>query len=109
MNRLEQYFENVDYNQDLRFEKRDFTSLPSCFKPTILGEPRWGMLAQYRCGLYHAYEFDTYWEIHKDKRNPETHPIEHLVEDAPHWLVLGGIAAGVIAGAFLDAFSREVE
>ena len=109
MNRLEQYFERIPFNKDIRFDKREIPSLPAGFKPTILGEPRWGMVGQYRCGLLHAYDFGSHWVIHKDKRNPETHPIEHLVEDASQWFLFGALAAGVIAGAVIDHITHDPE
>lgn len=93
---LQRYFENIPFHKDIRFSKREFPSLPMCFKPTIWGEPRLGMVGQYRCGLLHAYDFGDYWLIHKDRKNPETHPWEHLVEDAPHLLLAGAAIAGAV-------------
>lgn len=98
---VHEIFRNAPYNLNKRFSKADLPELPSCFRPTILGEPKWGMLAQYRCACMnlHAYDFGDYWEIHRDKQNPVTHPIEHLVEDAPR--VLGAIVGvgAIVAGA----------
>ncbi len=93
---LQLFFANVPYNKDFTFSKSKLPTLPPCFKPTLLGEFRFGMLGQYRCRNLHAYDFGNYWVIHKDRRNPETHPIEHLIEDAPHWLAIG---IGLFIGA----------
>ena len=98
---LDAFFKDYPFGKDVRFEKRDLPRLPSEFKPTIFGEPRVGMLGQYRRGLLHAYEFQNHWEIHKDEYNPETHPVEHLVHDAPHWLAAAGaiVVGGLLAAA----------
>jgi hypothetical protein len=104
---LEAIYKDIPYNEDKKFSKDDLPELPSCFKPTLWGQPKWGMVAQYRCKNLHAYDFGEYWLIHKDKRNPLTHPVEHLVEDAPH--VLGAmVGAGLFAtGAAIALFKRS--
>jgi hypothetical protein len=98
---LHEIFSDIPHSVKMKFSKKEIPELPSCFKPTILGEPKWGMIAQYRCACMnlHAYDFGDHWEIHKDKQNPLTHPIEHLVEDAPR--VLGAIVGigAIVAGA----------
>ena len=101
MTDLQRYFDRVPFNTDVKFTKQQLSHLPSCFKKTLLGEPRLGMIGQYRCGNLHAYEFGSHWLIHKDRRNPETHPVEHLIEDAPHWLAIGmTIVAGLGVAAW---------
>jgi hypothetical protein len=98
MDYLDREFQNVPFNRNMRISKRQLPSLPFGFKPSF-GEPKLGCVGQYRRGLLHAYDMQHYWLIHKDHFNPETHPIEHLVVDAPHWLALGALA---IASLFSD-------
>ena len=100
---IHQFFKNVPFNKDIKFTKEQLPKLPGCFEPSIWGQPRLGMKGQYRCSCMalHAYDFGDHWVIHKDKRNPHTHPVEHLVEDAPHVLGamigVGALAAGALA------------
>jgi len=93
-------FKDMPFNVDKKISKKLLPTLPSCFKkvPFYMGMPRWGMLAQYRCSCMnlHAYDFGKYWEIHKDKNNPFTKPVEHLVEDAPN--VLAAVTGAVVIG-----------
>ena len=84
---LQRYFERIPFNMDVKFTKHQLPYLPLCFKRMFLGKPKLGMFGQYRCGNLHAYEFESYWLIHKDRRNPETHPVEHFILDVPHRLV----------------------
>ena len=102
MTNLVESFRYAPYRVEKKFTKRELPYLPSGFKPTILGEPKIGMLGQHRWGLLHAYEFPDYWLIHKDEFNPETHPIEHLVKDAPFWGLIAGLAVAGITKAALD-------
>lgn len=103
---LHAIFKDIPYNEDKKFPKKDLPELPPCFKPTVWGQPKWGMIGQYRCENLHAYDFGDHWLIHKDKRNPLTHPVEHLVEDAPH--VLGAmVGAGLIAAGAAVALYKK--
>ena len=71
--------------------------LPDCAKETIWGFPK-GSRKQYRCGRLHIREYDNEYRIHTDAVDPMTHPIGHLIHDAPE--VLGGLA-GIIIGTRL--------
>ena len=106
---LQSFFDNVPYNVDRIFSKSALPHLPPCFKPTLLGEYRFGMLGQYRCKNLHAYDFGSYWKIHKDRRNPETHPMEHLVEDAPQLLAAGVVIAAGLGIAAWNHFAKDDE
>ena len=98
---IHRVFETMPCNVDKRISKELLPTLPSCFEqvPFYMGLPRLGMRGQYRCSCMnlHAYDFGDYWEIHKDKNNPFTKPLEHLVEDAPNVLVV--VAGAAIVGA----------
>ena len=112
---LWEIFRDTPFNKDLKFTKEQLPVLPDCFTQTIWGQPRLGMLGQYRCSNMnlHAYDFGKYWEIHKDKRDPMTHPVEHLVEDAPHVLGvmigIGALAAGAVAYKLLRSGQDDSE
>jgi hypothetical protein len=105
MEDLDTIFKDVPYHTDIKFEKSNMPVLPSCFKPTVLGSYRIGMEAQYRCGLLHAYEFPTYWLIHKDEVNPEEDAVGHLVKDAPRKFIfvlfVGALAFSRVLGKYL--------
>ena len=100
-------FKDMPFRVEKRYSKQDLPFLPSCFKPTLLGEPKIGILGQYRCGLLHAYEFPHYWLIHKDEYNPETHPVEHLAKDAPHWGLIAAIGAAVVIKKVADWLTSD--
>lgn len=112
---IHEFFEHVPFNKDFKFTKEQLPELPDCFKPSIWGQPRLGMRGQYRCACMalHAYDFGDHWVIHKDRRNPHTHPAEHLVEDAPHVLGamigVGALAAGALAYHLLKKRDEESE
>ncbi|MFW9979361.1 MAG: hypothetical protein ACFFEJ_14850 [Candidatus Thorarchaeota archaeon] len=112
---IHEFFKDVPYNKDIKFTKKQLPKLPDCFEPSIWGQPKLGMRGQYRCACMalHAYDLGEHWIIHKDKRNPHTHPVEHLVEDAPHVLGamigVGALAAGAIAYRLLKKNDEESE
>jgi hypothetical protein len=67
--------------------------VPQCFQKTLLGEPK-GALKQFRGphGI-HILEYEKEWVLHRDRVDPRINPVGHLVKDAPHILVIGGVAA----------------
>ena len=77
--------------------------------PSMIGfEEHFGDLAgqktDYRLALpddrsIHVREYDHYYLIHWDSKDPKIDPIGHLIEDAPHWLaVLGLTILGILGG-----------
>ncbi|MDF1539403.1 MAG: hypothetical protein P1Q69_10935 [Candidatus Thorarchaeota archaeon] len=97
---LERYFERVPYGTKKWFSKSKHPDILAGFKHTVWAEPRLGFPPQLRHDKFHAVDYGELCEIHWDKWNPETHPWEHLRDDAPHWLaaiVIGGIAGGGLA------------
>ena len=85
----------LDPHKSLLVSKREVKHPLECGFVRSLGEPR-GQLADYRLVLedgrsIHVREYYGYYEVHWDKRDPTVDPIGHLVEDAPHWLVLSTI------------------
>jgi len=63
------------------------------FSETILGDPD-GSLRQFRnsTGLLHIREFEDYFEIHKDRVDPRTDPLGHLLRDSPETIAALGAA-----------------
>ncbi len=61
-----------------------------------------GQIADYRKRLedgrsIHVREYPSCFLIHWDKVDPSD-PIGHLVEDAPHWILIGILGLAVFAG-----------
>lgn len=55
--------------------------LPECFEETVLGAPRMSD-KQFRCYHgYHARDYGSVYEVHKDRFDPRVHPLSHLVFD----------------------------
>jgi hypothetical protein len=97
---LDRLFSTVPRGKKIVFTIVEYPNILNGFKPTIWGEPRWGLPVQLRKGKLHAYDYGNFCEIHRDKWNPETHPLEHLRDDAPHWLAamaVGSLALGAFA------------
>jgi len=79
--------------EEIRISKTALQKLPACFEETILGEPK-GELKQFRGPQgSHILEYEKEWVLHRDKIDPRFDPVGHLVNDAPHVLVIGGIIA----------------
>ena len=72
-----------------------------------IGEPQ-GQIGDYRRKFsgdrsLHVREFDDHFKVHWDKKDPDSDPLGHLVEDAPYWLFLGSLVALVIGGIIYAA------
>jgi len=50
--------------------------------------PTPGTIASYRNGQYHLHETRTEWRVHLDRYDPTVHPILHLIDDAPLFLMI---------------------
>lgn len=88
----------LPHYHDFKVLKKIMRNLPKCFEETPLGEPK-GEIRQYR-GPYgsHVHEYKEAWVIHRDKVDPRFDPVGHLVNDAPHILVLGALLSLVFLG-----------
>ena len=84
------------YHKDLRIEKETIRHpINDGFNKSI-GEPQ-GQTADFRKRLsdgrgIHIREYPLYYLVHWDLADPSD-PIRHLIQDAPHWLVMIGVAA----------------
>lgn len=72
---------------------------------SALNIPAPGTIASYRKGLYHAHETESEWRIHLDRHDPKTHPIWHLIDDAPLLLMIGATFKALLT----DARSRDIK
>ncbi len=109
---MDRFFANVPIGKKFLFSKKENPTILQGFKETILGEPRWGLPPQLRRGNLHAIDYGDACEIHMDRWNPETHPWEHLRDDAPHLLALmlvGGIGVVKLTWQWLKGISQNKE
>jgi hypothetical protein len=65
------------------------------YEETYLGSKE-GANRQFRSGTLHIREYDEYYTVHRDKIDPRTDPLGHLLLDAPEYLV--GILSSVSVG-----------
>ena len=79
------------------------------YKETVLGNKK-GAKRQYRYGNLHIREYNDYYTIHRDKIDPRTDPLAHLLVDAPEYLIaiLSAISVGRQIGKAVYK-RREVE
>lgn len=83
---------------DMRIEFWEVGSIPNIFERRM-GDGD-GQLEDYGYRLtdgsgIHLKVYPDHYKMHWDKRDPNTDPIGHLIEDAPHWIVI------VVIGVFL--------
>jgi len=71
--------------------KKELVSVPPCCEETWLGDPK-GALRQYRCVHgFHVREYDTWFEVHRDRFDPRQNPIQHLLCDTNAPKVVAGL------------------
>jgi hypothetical protein len=65
------------------------------YRETYLGDKK-GAKRQFRHGNLHIREYDNHYTIHRDKIDPRTDPLAHLLVDAPEYLIaiLSAISVG---------------
>jgi hypothetical protein len=69
--------------------------LPECFEETVLGSPRMSS-RQLRCYHgYHVREYDSVYEVHRDRFDPRVRPFSHLMFDTS---LLRALIALLVAG-----------
>jgi hypothetical protein len=92
-------------HQDVEIAKSDVPHpLREGFK-TRIGDPK-GQNADYGMCLpdgkgIHIREYQDKYLVHWDKVDPPRDPIGHLVNDAPHWIAIGGLVGALTLAAAL--------
>ena len=86
-------------HSDITVEKWRLPSLPNDFKPRMADDD--GQIADYGLALedetgIHVKEYDDYYKIHWDTKDPSVNPLGHLVYDSPKWLVAGAVALDLV-------------
>ncbi|HEY6882441.1 MAG TPA: hypothetical protein VI278_00205 [Nitrososphaeraceae archaeon] len=76
------------------------------YRETCIGDKK-GAKRQFRHGNLHIREYDNHYTIHRDKIDPRTDPLAHLVVDAPEYLIaiLSAIYVGRQIGK--DVYKRR--
>lgn len=72
-----------------------------------LNLPSPGTIASFRKGQYHAHEQKTEWHVHLDNYDPKTHPLLHLIDDAPLLLMIGDTFYALITDTRKKTGSEE--
>ena len=69
------------------------------YDQTHLGDKK-GARRQFRSGNLHILEYDNHYTVHRDKIDPRTDPLAHLLVDAPEYLIaiLSAVSAGSKVG-----------
>lgn len=63
-------------------------SLSDEWKRSPINIPSPGTIASFRNGQYHVHETKTEWRVHLDRYDPSVHPVLHLIDDAPLFLMI---------------------
>ena len=92
--------------------KSEIPSLPREFRESFLGTPPWiahpGASRQFRGpGATHAYELSDRFEVHRDKYDPKTDPLGHIIFDAPELVIATGVAT--LLSAVVYIFLEKLE
>jgi len=71
-----------------------------------------GQIANYGLALedgtgIHVKEYDDFYKIHWDQKDPNVDPLGHLIHDSPQWIVIGAVGALVADELFLKGKYRK--
>jgi hypothetical protein len=96
--------------------RSELPRLPPEFASTSMGTPLWiahpGSTAQYRApGALHAYELESGHSVHRDRFDPSTEPVRHVLFEAPEVPLAAAAAclAGVGMYLWLDGSRSDEE
>ncbi len=79
--------------------------LSDTWEKSPVNVPTPGTVASYRNGQYHAHETKTEWRVHLDRYDPKVHPVLHLIDDAPLFLMI----SETIITLFSEAVGRSTQ
>ena len=96
------WLKQLQHHKEYRVFKNRMPVLPVCFEETPLGDLK-GALRQFR-GPHgvHVHEYKGYWVFHRNQIDPRYDPIGHLIQDAPHVLLMAALLG---LGVFLTVVS----
>ncbi|MDN7023650.1 hypothetical protein FGU65_01835 [Methanoculleus sp. FWC-SCC1] len=98
MTRLDDYLEPLHQGVwEVAVAKDSVTELlDDGWTKSALNLPTPGTIASYRKGQYHVHETAAEWRVHLDRYDPKSHPVLHLVDDAPLVFMISGTFLAVI-------------
>lgn len=73
--------------------------LDTGWERSLINIPTPGTISCYRKGQYHVHETQTEWKVHLDRYDPKVHPLLHLVDDAPLFLMIADTFVTLLAAA----------
>ncbi|WP_440951319.1 hypothetical protein [Methanosphaerula subterraneus] len=87
---IDDYLEQLHHGVwEVVISKEDVTDpLSDAWKRSPINVPTPGTIASYRNGQYHVHETKNEWRVHLDRYDPKIHPILHLIDDAPLFLMI---------------------
>lgn len=90
MTKIDDYLEPLNNGVwEVAIPKEDVTDpLSDEWKKSPINVPTPGTVASYRNGQYHVHETKTEWRVHLDRYDPKLHPLLHLIDDAPLFLMI---------------------
>jgi len=101
---------NLQKHEDLKISKSKLPDLPLEFHTRLADED--GQIADYGLALedgtgIHVKEYDDYYKIHWDQKDPNIDPLGHLIYDSPGWIVAGAVGALAVDELFLKGKYRK--
>lgn len=82
-------------HKDMRIEFSEVGCIPEDFHERIGDSDGQDKDYGFRLGdgtSIHVKVYRDHLKVHRDKRDPRTDPLGHLYHDAPHWLLVLGLA-----------------
>jgi len=97
-------------HQDLTIIKSKLPVLPQEFHTRLADEDGqnadFGLALEDGTGI-HVKEYDDYYKIHWDQKDPNVDPLGHLIYDSPGWIVAGAVGALAVDELFLKGKYRK--